>query len=102
MWPMVSEPASPHSAASGISPMPALSSTIKTILSKAPLLFITFLFTVLAPGRVVAFAGADLRALSCAADLDADSAKAAVVRLVGRVVAEAVLCANFRGDLGEG
>jgi hypothetical protein len=31
MWPSVSEPASPHSGASGIAPMPAPSRTIKRI-----------------------------------------------------------------------
>src|SRR3712207_7726530 len=51
--------------------------------------------------RLVALARRDLRA-GVAFDLDADGAEAAVARLVGRVVAEAVELADLFGHLREG
>src|SRR5947209_19553953 len=47
MWPNVSEPASPHSGASGIAPMPAPSRTIRVILLKGWFIRLERLFFVL-------------------------------------------------------
>src|SRR2546421_6920592 len=129
MWPIVSEPASPQSAASGISPMPALSRTIRIIRSKA-LSFIQAIslpqsrplpvisrsiniepffcqlptaFCLLALWRVVTFARSDLRAAAIDAfDFNMDCAKASIVRFIGRVVAQTVLRAYLVCDLCEG
>src|SRR5690242_5777959 len=85
MCPNVSEPASPHSGASGIAPIPAPSSTISKIRLKGFGIEAGLLF-----GCVVTVARANLRLLFHALELHFDRAKLSVARFVGWIVTDAV------------
>src|SRR4051812_19834682 len=102
MCPIVSAPASPQSAASGISPIPAESRTTRQILLN---LLIREFCTIaeetatnaLMGRRSVALASSDDGALRKANDLDADLTESAVTLFIRGVVAERVLCADLVG-----
>src|SRR5689334_25635 len=93
MCPNVSDPASPHSGASGMSPIPAPSSTISKIRLKGFGIEDGLLF-----GCVVTVARANLRLVFHALELDLDRAKLSVARLVGWIVTDAVKRADVGRD----
>src|ERR1051325_1277506 len=86
MWPNVSAPASPHSGASGIAPMPAPSRTIsRTRLKGNDVGIKCSLFR-----SVVSIAGADLCFVFQAAHFEFDRTKLSIASFVGRIVTETV------------
>src|SRR5258707_10570995 len=90
MWPKVSEPASPHSGASGMAPIPAPSRTIRRILRKVFGLVIVEKSYGLALllWRVVAVASAHLRLVFNALHFQANRTKLSIAHFVRRIVAK--------------
>src|SRR5690349_15487342 len=86
MWPNVSAPASPHSGASGIAPIPAPSRTI----SKTRLKFNGVGIKCSFFRGVVSIAGADLCFVFQAAHLEFDRTKLSIASFVGWIITETV------------